>query len=143
MCERQYPPGENDVLACFLAWLAQGGAGRYQVESRPDQEERNARAYDYNCVNPDTNVRIAVEVTSAWRHEEAGSEDAAWVRWRRRFGELVNGNVDGEYHASVEIGLPTRVTPEEAATEMLRILRSTTWTLPQGRFLEVTIIRAH
>ena len=127
-------PREEDVLSAFLRWLAQQGQGRFEVASRPDREIRDARAYDFECVDPTTDDRIAVEVSTAWRRETAGREDSDWLKWCDRVASNLNGNIKGGFHVMTPVEVPRSLEAERAAKHLGAFIGRTDWTNGRGRY---------
>src|SRR5690242_3705905 len=92
-----YPPSQADVKDAFLYWLNAKRDAGYEVESEPDKKERNKPAIDYVLIDKTTpRAQIALEVSTVWRSDDAGKEDAYYGKWF----EAVKRNLRGRVHGS-------------------------------------------
>jgi hypothetical protein len=94
---REYPPGEDEIIAAFVKDLNQKWGAHYTITGKPDAVERNRPAVDYIIADPERPPEVAVEVSRTWRSEEAGKEDADWWKWVQRVRDLVRGQVMGAF----------------------------------------------
>jgi hypothetical protein len=138
MAERAYPPSARGVLAVLLQWLEKEDLGSYVVTAQPDKEERNAKACDYVCVEQRSGTRIAVEVTSTWRGDAAGAEDAHWARWTRDVAHVAKGRIVGEYSVTTPIAIPKGCDSARFAGALLDALSRTEWP-GEDRLVPVTV----
>src|SRR5215472_8050458 len=109
---RKYPPDEEDVLEAFRLWLNRERSANYVVVAKPDETNRNTKDIDY--VLEDRRItasKVAVEVSSVWRSEEAGGEDAFVAKWFARVQARVQDRLSGVFHVGLPIRVPDGLDP--------------------------------
>ena len=116
---REYPPGEDEIIAAFLKDLNQKRGAHYAIIAKPDAVERNRPAVDYIIADPELPPKIAVEVSRTWRSEEAAKEDADWCKWVQRVSDLVRGQVPGAFRIATPMTIPTGFPPEPFAADLI------------------------
>jgi hypothetical protein len=134
---RKYPPAENGVLTAYLVHLKKSGAGEYAITRKPDGEERNARIYDFECTRKDGQC-IAVEVSSAWRRDDAGREDHEWSKWCAKVNGVLSRELKGTYHCMTSMSVPRGLTPEAAADAIKKALPEVD-RKPRGRTIRIEL----
>jgi hypothetical protein len=117
-----YPPSQENVLAVFLGALNTERAAKYVVIGRPDEVERNRAEVDYVLRDDARHPEIAVEVSSAWRSEAAGKEDADWLAWVEAVRSRVRGKAPGEFRLSTPMRIPPGLAPGEFAEAIVEVL---------------------
>ena len=95
---KRYPPLQDDVLEAFRQWRNTECHANYQISERPDEINRNQPDIDYILNDPKRMLKIAVEVSSVWRSEEAGKEDAYFDKWFERVRARVHGRIAGTFY---------------------------------------------
>ena len=135
---RAYPPPEKDVLSAYFSYLKKMGEGEFEVSRRPDVEDRTSRAYDFECTERNSGQRIAIELSSAWRRDEAGREDHEWSTWCAQVNKLLSPTLRGTYHGMTSIAVPRRIQPEAAVVAIRKILPDVDRE-PRGRSIRIEI----
>jgi len=116
---REYPPGEDEIIAAFLKDLNHKRRADYAIISKPDAIERNRPAVDYIIADRERSPEVAIEVSRTWRSEEAGKEDAAWWKWIQRVRDLVRGQVPGAFRIATPMTIPAGFPPEPFAADLI------------------------
>lgn len=116
---REYPPGEDEIIAAFLKDLNQKRGAHYAIIAKPDAIERNRPAVDYIIADRERSPEVAIEVSRTWRSEEAGKEDADWWKWVQRVRDLVRGQVPGAFRIATPMTIPTGFPPEPFAADLI------------------------
>lgn len=119
----RYPPTQEEVRVAFEKALNAMRGTHYKVVARPDKAERERAEVDY-VMRDDaaTPPEIAVEVSSTWRSEGAGKEDADWWRWVQILREKVRGRLPGRFRLSTPMRIPPGLTVEPFATTLMEVL---------------------
>lgn len=145
----RWPPSQAEIIEAFLKWLNAERRAHYVITERPDEVNRNRRDIDYVLDDPDRPPRIAVEVSSVWRSEEAGKEDAYIGKWFERVRERVRGRVSGMFYVFLPVRVPNGLDPERFGDDLLGvILRETAALAAEGKqgkglLLDVQGVRVH
>jgi hypothetical protein len=120
---KRYPPTQDDVIGAFLRWVNADRGAAYDVAKRPDEANRNEQDIDYVLTDPKRTPEIAVEVSSVWRSEEAGKEDAFFAKWFGRVRTRVQGRVAGTFYVFFSpIRVPDRLDPERFGNDLLGVM---------------------
>jgi hypothetical protein len=119
----RYPPQQSDVLQTFVEWLNATRSGDYVIARRPDLTERTRPDIDYVLTNSATGRKIAVEVSSTWRSQDAGREDAEWLRWTEHVRALVRGKIPGQFRVSTPLRISRDLRPDQFAESLGELLR--------------------
>ena len=120
---REYPPGEDEIIAAFVKDLNHKRRAHYAITAKPDAVERNRPAVDYIIADPEHPPEVAVEVSRTWRSDEAGKEDADWWKWVQGVRDRVRGQVPGAFRVATPMTIPAAFPPEPFADELVVILR--------------------
>jgi hypothetical protein len=123
MATRRYPPPEGDVLGAFMKELHKQRSVEYVVVRRPDEEERNRAEVDYVLRADIRSPEIAVEVSTAWRSEKAGKEDADWTDWTEAVQARVRGRIPAEFRLYTPLRIPLELRADEFAEALVEVIR--------------------
>jgi hypothetical protein len=122
MAMKKYPPSQEDVLGALIKVLNEQRAANYLVVGRPDQAERNRAEVDY-VLRDDTQLpEIAVEVSTTWRSEEAGKEDADWTAWTEVVRNHARGRIPAEFLLSTPMRIPLKLSADKFAEGLVEVL---------------------
>ncbi len=116
----RYPPSQNEVVEAFRRWLNAERRANYAIVAEPDKVNRTRREIDYVLADPDRSPRIAVEVSSVWRCEEAGGEDAYFAKWFERVRARVHGRVAGRFYVFLPVRVAGRAGPRRIGGRPVR-----------------------
>ena len=116
---REYPPGENEIIAAFVKDLNHKRGAHYAIIAKPDAVERNRPAVDYIIADRERSPEVAIEVSRTWRSEAAGKEDADWWKWVQRVRDLVRDQVAGAFRIATPMTIPARFPPEPFAADLI------------------------
>ncbi len=120
---KRYPPTQDDVIGAFLRWVNADRGAAYDVAKRPDEANRNEQDIDYVLTDPKRTPEIAVEVSSVWRSEEAGKEDAFFAKWFGRVRTRIQGRIAGTFYVFFSpIRVPDRLDPERFGNDLLGVM---------------------
>ena len=119
---KQYPPSQEEVVEAFVQWLNAGRGTTYVIGERPDETERGRREIDYILQERNTGHEIAAEVTSIWRSEKAGMEDAYWRRWTEEVAALMQGSVVGKYRVYTPLRVPQGLQAKTFADAAAKVI---------------------
>jgi hypothetical protein len=100
------------VAETYRRYLNDTRNAEYEIVERPDTKERTKPDIDYVLRDRKTGHEIALEVSSVWRSEDAGKEDAYIDKWFARVSARVVGRVSGAFRLALPISVPPGVTPE-------------------------------
>ena len=126
---RQYPPSQDDVLEVFRRWLNEQRLANYTIAERPDKVNRNSRDIDYVLNSSDRPTKIAVEVSSIWRSEDAGEEDAYFANWFERVRVRVRGGVEGTFYIFMPARVSDELKPTAFGDDLLNVIQGETASL--------------
>ena len=120
---KRYPPAADEVLEAFRRWLNSQRSASYVVVAKPDETNRSTKDIDYlledSRISPST---LAVEVSSIWRSEEAGGEDAFFAKWWMRVQARAEGRVNGIFHVGMPVRVPDGLDPNVFADSLLDVI---------------------
>jgi len=120
---RKYPPDAGDVLEALRRWLNRERSANYMVVAKPDEKNRTTKDIDY--VLEDSQVKpptLAVEVSSVWRSEEAGGEDAFFAKWFERVQARAQGRLGGVFHIGMPVRVPEGLDPSRFADSLVALI---------------------
>lgn len=117
----EWPPSECDIIEGVLNWLNRDGKS-FEVSDRPDDHDQHSKTCDYICVDSTTGTKIAVEVITLWRKEDACREDKLWLDFIHEVESSLNGKVAGTYHVYTPMDDMTNIDPGEFSHELGRFL---------------------
>jgi hypothetical protein len=109
---RRWPPSADQAIEAFVRWLNADRGAAYEIDERPDTRERTLPAIDYVLRDPRKHYEAAVEVSSVWRSEDAGKEDAYIAKWFESARKVVAGRVPGVFYLTLPISVPRGAKPE-------------------------------
>ncbi len=118
---KTYPPSQEEVVAAFLKAFNGKRGTRYEVVARPDEVERTLPDIDYILRDDAHPPEVAVEVSSTWRSEDAGKEDADWWIWVQGLREDVRGRLPGRFRVSTPMRIPPRLAVEPFADALVEV----------------------
>jgi hypothetical protein len=119
----RYPPSQDEVLGAFIKALNAERRASYAIVDRPDKTERNRPEVDYLLRDAARGPDIAAEVSSTWRSDGAGKEDADWTTWVDAVRARVRGSVPGEFLLSTPMRIPRELSADDFAAALVEILR--------------------
>lgn len=90
---------------------------------RPDEVNRNRRDIDYVLADPNRAQKVAVEVSSLWRSEDAGKEDAYFAKWFERVRWRVERRVAGTFYVTLPVRVPDGLDPEGFGDDLLGVIQ--------------------
>src|SRR5712691_5631510 len=116
----EYPPSQETVLAGFREVLNTSRQANYDVVDRPDESERTRSEIDYILRDPKRSREVAVEVTSLWRSETAGKQDAEWLKWAETVKQKVGARLPGMFQIGTPMSAPN-VCPDVFADSLVDV----------------------
>ena len=118
----KYPPSQAEVLDAFIRALNVERRANYVIAGRPDEVERNLAEVDYILRDSARSAEIAAEVSSTWRSDVAGKEDADWLAWAEAVRGLVRGVAPAEFRISTPMTIPRDLKPDDFAQRLVEVL---------------------
>lgn len=120
---RRYPPDAADVLEAFRRWLNRDRSTNYMVVAKPDETNRNTKDIDYVLEDSQAKrPKLAVEVSSVWRSEEAGGEDAFFAKWFGAVQARAQRRLNGTFHVGMPVRVPDGLDPNRFADDLLTVI---------------------
>jgi hypothetical protein len=118
----RYPPSQGEVLDAFIKALNTQRRAKYEIVGKPDEVERNVAEVDYILRDHSRPPEIAAEVSSTWRSDGAGKEDADWLKWAEAVRERVRGKAPAEFRISTPMSIPRDLKADDFAAALVEIL---------------------
>ncbi len=146
---KQYPPRPDNVFEAFRRWLSAERKADYVVTARPDEINRATKDIDYVIAASAHPPSVAVEVSSVWRTEDAGKEDAYLARWFEQVRGRVQGQVPGLFYVFLPVRVPDGLAPNQFGEDLLDAIQREAGRLKdlaregKGLEMEVGSIRVH
>jgi len=117
---KRYPPAQGEVLDTVIKALNTERGAKYMIAGRPDEVERNRPEVDYILRDDARPPEIAAEVSSTWRSDGAGKEDANWLAWAETVRALVRGKAPAEFRISTPLTIPRDLKADDFAAPLVR-----------------------
>ncbi len=120
---KQYPPSQEDLIKAFQQWLNAECHANYVIVEQPDQINRSQQDIDYVLEDPARPPMVAVEVSTFWRSEDAGKENAYIVKWFERVRARVKAQVTGTFYVYLPVRVPDGLDPEVFGDDLLKVIQ--------------------
>jgi len=117
-----YPPPQEDVIRALIKEANKLRDTKYVVVARPDVDERNRTEVDYILRDDSGRPEIAVEVSTAWRSEQAGKEDDDWAKWIEAVRTQVSGRLRANFRVSTPLRIPVELDATTFAEQLIAVL---------------------
>ena len=110
------------MLGAFIKAVNAERGANYVVVARPDEVERTRQEVDYILRDNAKPPEIAAEVSSTWRSDVAGKEDADWGVWVGAVRDRVRGQLRAGFRLSTPMRIPAGLSPNEFSEALIDVL---------------------